>query len=230
VSILPIPVPISLPDGHCYAPFQRILEHALMMKQFKTSENKDPKWKSLASSNKFQTFLRNIHAPDNTRYPSLRQLAVGLLLWTDGWDTSTGCKSNRSPMHTGTVTLLIVEVETHAIVGIATYPNMGGPGKIDHEPVFLHFQQDITDFQKETSNRVFISRHHRSEVEVHTKLLFVVQDQPERRGVSGLLRGGSRLHPVFGLSCDFSKLVLPFEACQDCINRIDEYLETKNRL
>jgi hypothetical protein len=46
--------------------------------------------------------------------------------------------------------LLIVEVETHAIVGIVTYPNMGGPGKIDHEPVFLHFQQDITDFQKET--------------------------------------------------------------------------------
>ena len=44
VSILPIPVPISLPDGHCYTPFQCILEHALMMKQFKTSETKDPKW------------------------------------------------------------------------------------------------------------------------------------------------------------------------------------------
>ena len=79
----------------------------------------------------------------------------------------------------------------------------------------------MTEFQKETSNRVFSSRHHRSEVEVHTKVFFVVQDQPERRGASGLLGGGSRLHPVFGLSCDFSNLVLPFEACQDCINHID---------
>ena len=98
----------------------------------------------------------------------------------------------------------------------------GGPGKIDHDPAFRHFQQDITKFEKETSDRVFSSRPHRSDVEVHTKVMFVVQDQPERRCASGLLGGGSRLHPVFGLSCDFSNLAFPFEACQECSNRIDK--------
>lgn len=158
VSILSIPVPKTLPDGHGYTPFRRILEHALMMKQFKPSETKDPKRQSLASSHKFTTFLQDLHAKDNNRNTSLCQLAVGLLVWTDGWVTSTGCKSNRSPMHTGTVTLLIVQVETRCIIGIATYPNMGGPGKIDHDPAFRHFQEDITDFEKETSDRVFSSR------------------------------------------------------------------------
>jgi hypothetical protein len=112
VSILSIPVPKTLPDGHGYTPFRRILEHALMMKQFKPSETKDPKRQSQASSHKFTTFLQDPHAKDNNRNTSLCQLAVGLLVWTDGWVTSTGCKSNRSPMHTGTVTLLIVQVET----------------------------------------------------------------------------------------------------------------------
>jgi hypothetical protein len=32
VSILPIPSPVTLPDGHGYTPFRSILKHALMMK------------------------------------------------------------------------------------------------------------------------------------------------------------------------------------------------------
>jgi hypothetical protein len=52
-------------------------------------------------------------------------------------------------MHTGTVTLLIVDVESQEIVGISTYPNMGGPGKIDHGTVFRRFQEDLTSFESE---------------------------------------------------------------------------------
>ena len=82
--------------------------------------------------------------PSSNRFPIICQLAVGLLVWTDGWDTSTGCKSNRSPiMHTGTVTLLFVDIKTKLVVGVAAYPNMGGPGKIDHGPVFQQFKDDI---------------------------------------------------------------------------------------
>ena len=46
-------------------------------------------------------------------------------------------------MHTGTVTLLLVDVETGLVVGVSTYPNMGGPGKIDHEPVFRRLLEDL---------------------------------------------------------------------------------------
>jgi hypothetical protein len=156
-----------------------------------------------ASCKKFKWFLQGISRKGQHAKSAFLQLAVGLLVWTDRWDTWTGCKSNRSPMHTGTITLFIVEVWLGNIVGIASYPNMGEPGKIDHGPAFRRFQEDMADFEKEDSKRVLPSRHHSCDVEFHTKVMFIVQDQPERRGASGLLGGGSHLHPLFGMSCDF---------------------------
>ena len=111
---------------------------------------------------------------------------VGHLHRNKVWDTSTGTKSNRSPMHTGTVTLLFVDVESGEVAGMATYPNMGGPGKIDHGSVFHRFQEDMASFES-GSCRVFQSVHFDGDVEVHSQILFVVQDQPERRQASGLL-------------------------------------------
>jgi hypothetical protein len=123
VSVLPIPRTETLTNGHGYTPLRDILGHALMMKTFWPEETKDPKWKSLASSKKFKAFLHKIvnKGPRPRPQTELRQLAVGLLIWTDGWDTSSGCKSNRSSMHTGTITLLFVDVESKEVVGIATY-------------------------------------------------------------------------------------------------------------
>ena len=43
VSIVPIPTPEVLPDGHGYSPFRTILEHALMMTTFDPAQTKDPK-------------------------------------------------------------------------------------------------------------------------------------------------------------------------------------------
>ena len=58
--------------------------------------------------------------------------------------------------------------------------------------------------------------------------MFVVQDQPERRSASGLLGGGSNLHALFGMSCDFNRLELPFKACFECENRVHQYIAAKN--
>ncbi len=226
VSILPIPSPETLPDGHGYTPFRDILTHALMMKKCAPFETKDPKWRSIASSKKFLDFLLCIAqlSPGNS---SIQQIAVGVIVWTDGWDTSTGTKSNRSPMHTGTVTLLFVDVESGEVAGMATYPNMGGPGKIDHGSVFHRFQEDMASFES-GSCRVFQSVHFDGDVEVHSQILFVVQDQPERRQASGLLGGGSTLHPLFGTSCDFISLALPFVACPECKNTVHQYLDKRD--
>jgi hypothetical protein len=229
VSILPIPAPETLPDGHGYTPFRKILSHALMLKNFSVSETKDPKWQSLASCEKFVAFLNSIPVTMSNTSPI--QMAVGTIVWTDGWDTSTGCKSNRSPMHTGTVTLVFVTVSTGMVLGIATYPNMGGPGKIDHGPVFYRFQQDMAAFESsDLKDRVFACRHLSRDVVIHTQILFVVQDQPERRQASGLLGGGSNLHALFGMSCDFNKLESPFNACTQCQFKVHQYIERKNWL
>ena len=116
VSILPIPTPESLPDGHGYTPFRSLLTHALMMKTFDAADIQDPKWKSIATCDIFLEFITNIPPVTDNRVTPLIQLAIALILWTDGWDTSTGCESNRSPMHAGTVTMLIVDVEAELVV------------------------------------------------------------------------------------------------------------------
>jgi hypothetical protein len=130
-----------------------------MMEKFEPGDIKDPKWQSLASSKTFKGFLHDIANKQTGFTPALRQVAVGLLIWTDGWDPSTGCKSNRSPMHTGTLSLLVVDVGSSMVVGVCTYPNMGGPGKIDHEPVFRRLQEDIAAFESDGSDRAI--RHFR---------------------------------------------------------------------
>lgn len=226
VSILPIPHPVTLPDGHGYTPLCNILEHALMLKKFKPKETKDPKWQSIASSQKFKAFITTL--PICKHVTSIRWLAVRLLVWTDGWDTLTGCKSNRSPMHTGTVTLLFVDVQTELVVGISTYPNMVGPGKIDHGPVFQRFREDIMQFEQDDENRIFASRHFSSNDMIHTKVMFIIQNQPERRQVSCLLGGNSILHPLFGVSCNFSQLAVLFPACDDCLTNLDVYISRKD--
>jgi hypothetical protein len=174
VSILPIPRPRTLGDGHGCTPFREVLKHALLMKRFDARETKDPKWKSLASSKKFKAFLQRI-AGRISGHSIIQQTAVGIVVWTDGWDTSTGTKSNRSPMPTGTVTLLFVDVASCQVVGIATYPNMGGPGKTDHGSVFQCFREDMESFEMEGSDRVFQSANFVGDVEVRTEILFVVQ-------------------------------------------------------
>lgn len=132
-------------------------------------------------------------------------------------------------MHTGTITLLIVDVEPQEVVGIVTYLNMSRPRKIDCGPVLHRFQLDIAAYESdEGTKRIFSSHQYSCEVEVYTQIMFLVQDQPERRGASGLLGGNTKLHPLFGMSCGFVGLKLPFEACVDCENRLDEYLEAKD--
>jgi hypothetical protein len=127
LSISPIPRSETMLDGHGYTPFQQILAHALMMETFDESSLMETKFKSIILCHKFQRFLSDIKISSLTGTHT--QLAVGLLLWTDGWDPSTSSKSNRAPMHTGTVSLILVNVAYHDLVGVATYPNMGGPGK-----------------------------------------------------------------------------------------------------
>ena len=129
-----------------------------MMKIFDAEETKDPKWKSLACCQKFRQFLQCLSELNGTDL-FIRRLAVGVIVWTDGWDTSTGTKSNRSPMHTGTTTLVFVDASTGDVVGIAAYPIMGGPGKKDHATVFRRLQEDMARHESAGGDRRFESYH-----------------------------------------------------------------------
>lgn len=53
-------------------------------------------------------------------------------------------------------------------------------------------------------------------------------DQPERRGTNCLLGGNSKQHALFGLSCNFDNLELPFSACIQCQEKALRYLTAGN--
>jgi hypothetical protein len=59
-SILPIPLPETLSDGHGYTPLREILSHAFMMEKFDPIAAQDKKLQSLASSCKFKAFIGTI--------------------------------------------------------------------------------------------------------------------------------------------------------------------------
>jgi hypothetical protein len=55
----------------------------------------------------------------------------------------------------------------------------------------------ILPLLKVSSDRIFASRHHASDVRVYTQVMFIVQDQPEETGIG--LAWRSTLHPLFGV-------------------------------
>ena len=70
----------------------------------------------------------------------------------------------------------------------------------------------------------FFSKYHDRDVNTFIALGLFLQDNPERRGVSGLLQGNSSYHGTFGISCSYENLMVPFQACRDCRNNLLPYL------
>jgi hypothetical protein len=59
---------------------------------------------------------------------------------------------------------------------------------------------------------------------IRSQLIAFLMDQPERRGSTCLLGGGSKQHPLFSISCDFSELECYFDACSQCVHDAREYI------
>jgi hypothetical protein len=57
-------------------------------------------------------------------------------------------------------------------------------------------------------------------------VLLVTCDQPERRCITGLLAGNSKIHSCYGISCHTSLLLRSLEACPSCIRGLELYLES----
>jgi hypothetical protein len=122
--------------------------------------------------------------------------------------------SQSSCIPTGYVTLVIVDVASRVLVGVATYPNMGGPGKINHGPRNKSFFDNFCQINKEESNCLVDSLHHASQVEVTRKYVYHSGSAREKTS-SSLLGDNSILHPLLRMPCDFKKLDRPLNLCGD---------------
>jgi hypothetical protein len=158
---------------------------------------------------------------------------VYVILWSDGWDPNRSNKGNRSPVWSATATLLFVEL------GIIDKPYLvvtellaAGPGKHSHDQLFILLKAEKEgkweDAHGQLKSFTFFSKHHGCNANVFITLGFVLQDNPERRGAVGLLAGNSNNHGIFGVSCYFEQLEIPFEACAICHVQMVRYLQEQN--
>jgi hypothetical protein len=54
-------------------------------------------------------------------------------------------------------------------------------------------------------------------------LIAVVQDQPERRELNGLLRGGTGIHPRWGWSARLTQFLSKMSPCNECKKKLGRY-------
>ena len=174
-------------------------------------------------------------------------VAVFMVFWSDGFDATQSAKRNRHSAWILTVTFFFFDIANHALYLVKSCLVAIGPGKgaaeskEDHTCIFEKLRYDLeainNNFDGTPIPFTFASRAHdgilcdfylckeilftKSSVKVNSSVH--IMDNPERRANFGLYAGNSNNHSCFGLSCNFTKLKLPFEACKRYCKEIKEY-------
>jgi hypothetical protein len=222
-SSIPTPRPQELRLRHAYLPLEDAIGHALGL-QPATSLVLE-KYQRLMASHQGTLCLNTARQYfDSHSLDGSPSLVCGLTFWFDGWDpNSSMSKANKTPIWSGTVTMVFATLDG-TIVFVTTRLLASGPGKADHTEVIQHLLDNVTSLQTRSGSSSFWVRSMQEHAKVYPIVLHAVCDQPERRTISGLMAGNSKLHSCFGVSCSPSLLMLSLEACDDCVQRLGVYL------
>ena len=242
-NLIPMPHLEDVQD-HCYTSIQSLLAYTAMTcsTNSKASKPRYISWMQSKSCQKFCDKIRNL--PVHGRRPAV---AVFMVFWSDGFDPTTSMKRNRRSVWIMTVTFFFFDITTEKLYMVESCLLALGPGKSfqdskeEHSCIFEKLRADL-DQVIDPDNEApipskFVSRAHHGvlcDFYLCTESYFTqsnitvdsnsyIMDNPERRTNFGLLGGNSNNHAYFGLSCNFSKLRLPFEACSLCQTEINNY-------
>jgi hypothetical protein len=168
----------------------------------------------------------------NGTHASYLPLVVLFMMWFDGWDPNESSKGNRSPVWSGLLTLVFINLQG-GVVSVATYPFAAGPGKADHNVIFQNILLDVRALQAPLADTVharwwYYSRGAAQMALVYGDLFCIWQDQPACRQETNLLGGNSNNHAIFGTSCYVKHLQTPIAACSSCRDATRLYLELGN--
>ena len=220
-SNLPIQPPTPLADGHASLSLSSILALRMLMPENPGIRLSHPKVQSLMSLPWISSNTQPCSA--SCQYPHWN---VFLILWSDGWDPSQSTKSNRNPVWSMSVTMLIQDIALKkALMCFTDLYAIGPGGKSDHSCVVRNLVNEIGG--SGSTNRSYQHIYHSGQsrhIKIKLNLGVVLQDQPERRSMCGLLAGNSVYHALFGLSCNFGILNKPFPACNGCMMRVNAYV------
>jgi hypothetical protein len=220
---IPTPHPVELGNCHAYIPLQDLIVHALGMQP--ASSIILEKYQRLVGSPKGRSCLWSAQkAFEAGPLTVLMRYVCFLMFWFDGWDPNSSlCKANKTPIWTGTVTLIFATLEG-LVVFVTTRIITSGPGKADHTEVIQEIVDNVASLQELCNSHKFWTRANTAYALVYPVVLLVTCDQPERRTISGLLAGNSKLHACFGISCNTALLFTSLEACGRCVSQLNTYI------
>ena len=232
---LPIPLVVYKTTEHAWCSPLEVISLALLSPLNKHAlDHKNDRFQTLLQSMSYLE-KRNL-IPEQYRNSALNTnnspiLFVYFLLWSDGWDPNRSNKGYRTPVWTATGTFLFVELGiTDKLFQVSMELLSAGLGKEEHTHFFEMLREEKLEKWQEPSGALqckwIYSRKHNTTVRTFISMNFFLQDNPERRGVTELLAGNSNNHGIFGVSCEFDKLAIPFPACPKCCKRILLYLLT----
>ena len=202
------------------------------------------RYKSLFSSQRFQHVVKRLVPPNDVCGQKRQKVVVLANIWSDGWDPNRLSKSNRGSVWTATACFVVGRVKLDPsgklksppkVIAVVNQVMCCGTEKEDHEVFFERLRQELqSDHINEEGwflPSIMFSRAAETDKELGWVTAYVapcalLQDNPERRKSSGLLAGNSNLHAMFGVSCHFGKLRLPFAACESCVARTRQYVRT----
>ena len=140
-----------------------------------------------------------------------------IICWFDDWDASTCLtKANKNSIFTGVNTVVFVTVVSGKVYSSYTNVSCVGRKRSNHQPILDLMLIDIKDMTNGVTSNQMLSSMDNCWYKVYPAFLYLLADQPARRGLCGMLGGNSTLHACFGYSINFDSLKKPFPACKHC--------------
>ena len=238
-SIIPLPPTVGLSGKHAYVSIPALVAYDLGLANPNVDPPYNAKFARLVNSEHGQMLFQRAKArllaetlTINASYSSYVPLVVLFMMWFDGWDPNGSSKGNRFPVWSGSLTMVVVDMDG-GVVSVATYPFAAGPGKADHDVIFQQILVDVRALQAPLANdacarRWYYSRTATQMALVYGELFCIWQDQPARRQETNLLGGNSNNHAIFGTSCYVKQLQTPIAACPRCREATMMYLAHGN--
>ena len=237
-SILPRPPILELGSRHAYVSIPSVLAYELGLADAAVDPAYNSKFERLVNSQHGQELFTRARDKLIAEGPTIECMVndyspyvVLLLMWFDGWDPNGSSKGNRSPVWSGTLTMVMVDMPGR-VIAVASYPFAAGPGKADHDIVFRKVLGDVQALQAPlgdaTSRRWYYRRAAQHMALVYAELFCIWEDQPARRQETNTLGGNSNNHSIFGKSCFAINLRTPIPACDGCRSATNSYLAAGN--
>jgi len=206
---------IHVLDDHAYILPSECVAHSL-------AASTEPPVTSVSSAKPLSLSQKATEISEPNAQEGLRTIFVSF--WSDD------CEPNYSKTNRGSIWVLTMTIESQRSGSpniSQVYPMAIGSKKTDHAKVTENILKDIERVRYERHSNNFIwmfngKTGQNEKVSVH--LLSLQQDQPERRGFTGLIMGGSGYHGRWGYSANLSQLVDTLPACDECIADLEKKL------